>query len=77
MVCPLIIRLRLPINPSAITRTIVAVRVDTVDCERFAVSVRRRPVVEGSEVVPLVAYPYPPCSVELIIRVVFAVATGF
>lgn len=77
MVCPLIICLRLPTDPTAITRTIVAVRVDTVDCERFAVSVRYRPVVEGYKVVPFVAYPYAPCSVKLVIRVILAVATGF
>lgn len=77
MVCPLIIRLRLPINPSAITRTIVAVRVDTVDCERFAVSVRRRLSVELREAIPLVAYPYAPFPIELVIRVVLSVTTSF
>ena len=77
MIVPLVIRLRLPTDPTAITRTIVAVRVDTVDCERFAVSVRNRPSVEPCEVVPFVAYPYASCSVKFIVRVVLAVATGF
>lgn len=77
MVCPLIICLRLPTDPTAITRRVISVRVDTVDCERFAVSVSRRPGVEIHEIVPLVAYPYPSCSVECVIRVVLAVATGF
>lgn len=77
MIVPLVIRLYLPIDPSAITRTIVAVRVDTVDCKRFVVSVRYRPVVESSKIVPLVAYPYTSFPVKLVIRVVTAVATGF
>ena len=77
MVVPFVIRLYLPIDPPAITRTIVAVRVDTVDCERFAVSVRYRPGVKLHEVVPFVAYPYAPCSVKFVVRVVTAVATCF
>lgn len=77
MIVPLVICLSLPVDPSAITRTIVAVRVDTVDCERFPVSVIQRPVVELHEVVPLGTYPYAPCSVKCVIRVVTAVATGF
>ena len=36
-----------------------------------------RPGVETHEIVPLVAYPYTPLPVKLIIRVVTAVATGF
>lgn len=77
MIVPFIVRLCLPTDPTAITRTIVAVRVDTVDCERFAVSVSHRPGVELHEVVPFVAYPYPSCSVKLIIRVTLAITTGF
>lgn len=77
MIRPLVIRLRFPRYPTAITRLVISVRVDTVDCERFPVSVSNRPGVEPCEVVPFVAYPYPPCSVELVIRIVTAVATGF
>lgn len=77
MIVSFIVRLSLPIDPAAIIRAIVAIRVDTVDCERFAVSVRYRPGVESSEIVPLVAYPYTSCSVKLVIRIVTAVATGF
>ena len=77
MIVPLVIRLSLPIDPTAIARTIVSVRVDTVDCEHFAVSVSNRPCVESHEIVPLVAYPYAPCSVKCVIRVVLAITTGF
>ena len=77
MIVPFIVRLSLPVDPPAITRRIVAVRVDTVDCERFPVSVSQRPGVEGSEVVPFVAYPYAPFPVECVIRVVTAITTGF
>ena len=77
MIISLVIRLSLPVNPTTIIRAIVAVHVDTVDCERFPVSVRYRPGVEGYEVVPFVAYPYTPFPVELVIRVVLAITTGF
>ena len=77
MIVPLVVRLRLPTDPTAITRRVISVRVDTVDCKRFAVSVSHRPCVEGYKAIPLVAYPYPSCSVEFVIRVVTAVATGF
>ncbi len=77
MIVSLVIRLSLPVDPPAITRTIVPVRVDTVDCERFPVSVSHRPVVKLHEIVPLVAYPYTPFPVKLVIRVILAVATGF
>lgn len=77
MIVPLVICLRLPTDPTAITRRVISVRVDTVDCERFAVSVSSRPCVETCEVVPFVAYPYTPFPVELVIRIVTAVATGF
>ena len=77
MIVSLVIRLRLPVDPPAITRLVIHVCVDTVDCERFAVSVSNRPGVESSEIVPLVAYPYTPFPVELVIRIVTAVATGF
>lgn len=77
MIVSLIVRLHLPTDPTAIIRRVISVRVDTVDCERFPVSVRRRPGIELHEIVPLVAYPYPSCSIVLIVRVVFTVATGF
>ena len=76
MIVPFVVRLSLPVDPPAITRRVIAVCVDTVDCERFAVSVRNRPSVEGYEVVPFVAYLYAPCSVKLVIRVTLAVATS-
>ena len=77
MIVPLVIRLRLPVDPSAITRLVISVRVNTVDCKRFAVSVRYRPSVEIYKAIPFVAYPYPSCSVELVIMVVLAITTGF
>lgn len=77
MIRPLVIRLSLPIDPAAIIRRVISVRVDTVDCERFPVSVSNRPGVESHEIVPLVAYPYAPCSVKLVIGIVAAVAPCF
>lgn len=77
MIVPFIVRLSLPVDPPAITRRIIPVRIDAVDCERFAVSVSNRPCVEIYKAIPLGAYPYTPFPVECVIRVVLAVAPCF
>ena len=77
MIVSFIVRLSLPIDPAAIIRRVISVRVDTVDCERFPVSVSDCPRVERRKIVPFLANTYPSFSVQPIIGVILAITPCF